>query len=361
MRVIILFFATLLFASNITSTKKEINQNSIVLSKMNTKLDILAKEIRKKRRSIYYLNKQIQKLNEEIKKLQTELKNSNETLTRLNDLKKGFEKKALEIENEIIDFLSNNYYLDTQEIDNINDLIYNEIGQKIIEEKSKKIAKILNENKEIIQNISKINEKIAKIQKKQQELLEKKKKQLALYKKRKNEIALLKRKEKIYKQKIKNLIAKQKALKKRLVSLNVIKNQQKPSNTKLAYNGSKTIPPLKGKIIKKFGSYIEPIYKIRVNNDSITIKPYKKNEVVRAIMPGKVIYIGKSKDKHVIVIKHNNGLFSIYANLDKISPLLKRGSYVKKGQIIARVLNSLEFEITYKDKPINPLKVIYLR
>jgi len=63
----------------------------------------------------------------------------------------------------------------------------------------------------------------------------------------------------------------------------------------------------------------------------------------------------------VIFIKHKNNLFSIYANLSKISPLLKNGSLIKKGQIIGRVKDALEFEVTYKDRPINPLKVIKFR
>ena len=78
-------------------------------------------------------------------------------------------------------------------------------------------------------------------------------------------------------------------------------------------------------------------------------------------MSGKVVYIGENGNKKVIFIKHSGNLFSIYANLEKISPLLKKGSFVKKGQIIARVKDALEFETTYKDKPINPLKIIKLR
>ena len=128
-----------------------------------------------------------------------------------------------------------------------------------------------------------------------------------------------------------------------------------------SYYGPKTIPPLRGKIIKHFGSYIDPVYKIRIYNDSITIKPYTPQSTVRAILNGKIVYIGNNDDKKIIIIRHKNDLFSIYANLSKISPILKKGFYVKKGQIIARVKDALEFEVTYKENPINPLKVIRLR
>jgi len=156
------------------------------------------------------------------------------------------------------------------------------------------------------------------------------------------------------------MIQKQKNLQNKLEKLLIIKKRNyKPAT--FTYKGMKTIAPLRGKVIKKFGSYIDPIYKIKIYNDSITIKPYQKNSVVRSIMSGKVVYIGESGDKKIIVIKHKGNIFSIYANLSKISPLIKKGSYVKRGQIIARVEDNLEFEVTYKEKPINPLKVISLK
>ena len=166
------------------------------------------------------------------------------------------------------------------------------------------------------------------------------------------------------------MIKKQQSLRKKLQELKIVKKREEIKVKKVGsayfkpktatYKGRKTIPPVYGKVIKKFGSYIDPIYKIKIYNDSITIKA-KPNSVVRSIMSGKVVYIGENGDKKVIFIKHPGNLFSIYANLEKISPLLKKGSYVKRGQIIARVKDALEFEVTYKDRPINPLKVIKLR
>jgi len=183
---------------------------------------------------------------------------------------------------------------------------------------------------------------------------------LSLLKKRKKELNSLESKKREYKRKLLALINKQKKLQKKLASLLIIKKRaQKP--TTFTYKGMKTIAPLRGKVIKKFGSYIDPIYKIKIYNDSITIKPFIKNATVRSIMPGRVVYIGENGGKKIIVIKHKNSIFSIYANLSKVSPLLKKGSFVKRGQIIARVKDSLEFEVTYKEKPINPLKVISLK
>ncbi len=370
MRWSILFLAAFLFAASVTTTKKEIKKTQIIISKMNDRLDRLAKEIRKKQQSISYLNNKIKQLNIEIEKLQTELKNANKTLGELNDLKKGYQEKANSIKNEIIEFVSTNYYLDTQEIDNVNDLIYNEISKKALEVNAQKISKLLKESKSISSNINEVNNKISAIKQKQKELKIKKQKLVNLLKKRKKEIAALGRQKLTYKQKLNALIKRQKSLQNQLAKLKIIKKRETTSVKKVqpnykvttaTYRGKKTIPPLKGRVVKKFGSYIDPVYNIRIYNDSITIKPYQKNAVVRAIMPGKVVYIGENSGKKVIVLKHSGNIFSIYANLDKISPLLKKGKYVRQGQIIARVADTLEFEVTYKEKPINPLKVISLK
>jgi murein DD-endopeptidase MepM/ murein hydrolase activator NlpD len=125
----------------------------------------------------------------------------------------------------------------------------------------------------------------------------------------------------------------------------------------IRYRGNKTIPPVRGVITKKFGAYTDPVYHIALYNDSITIKT-KPNTKVRAIFSGTVVFVGNTSDGKMIVIKHRNHLHSIYAKLAKISPFIKKGYRVKKGEIIAKVNNELEFEITYKTLPINPLKVV---
>jgi murein DD-endopeptidase MepM/ murein hydrolase activator NlpD len=362
--ILILLIALLSYAG----VKENLNKTKIYISKMNEKLDNLAKAIAKKEKELNKISSQIKTLNIEIKKLQNELQNSNKTLTELNDLKKGYLIKQKNIQNKINYFLSTNYYLDSQQIDNINDLLQNEILNALLKKYSSKIEKLLNENRTIQKNIEITNQKINEIIKKQNELKNKKLELIKLLKKQKTEIANLKRQKINYKKKLYTLIKRQKALQRKLEELKVVKTQPKVTHVKTYnanyrvktanYRGSKTIPPLRGKIIKKFGSYIDPVYKIRIYNDSITIKPYEENAKVRAIMSGKVVYIGESNDKKIIVIKHKNKIFSIYANLDKISPLIKKGRYVKKGQIIARVKNNLEFEVTYKDRPINPIKVV---
>jgi septal ring factor EnvC (AmiA/AmiB activator) len=58
-----------------------------------------------------------------------------------------------------------------------------------------------------------------------------------------------------------------------------------------AYKGGKTISPLPGcKLVKKFGTYTDPIYKIKIFNESVTLKAPKANAKVQNILNGKVVF-----------------------------------------------------------------------
>jgi len=370
-KTVFLLIFSFLFASNITATKKELKNTSYKIAKMNKKLDSLASEIIKKEKQIELLKKKESNIKKEIDLLQNELKNSNKTLNELNDLARGLNRTKEEIKSEMIKFISQNYYLDTKEIDSLNDLIYSEINEKALELYSKEVSKLLNKYKAVDKHLQSTNSKIKTIKQKKEALVKKKNELAKLKKKQLQELNQLKKQKQTYKQKLLSMVKKQQNLRKKLQELKIIKKREPEIKVKkvgsayykpktATYRGRKTIPPVYGKVVKKFGSYVDPIYKIKIYNDSITIKT-KPNAVVRAIMKGKVVYIGNNGDKKVLFIKHPGNLFSIYANLSKISPLLKKGSYVKRGQIIARVKDALEFEVTYKDKPINPLKVINLK
>jgi len=370
-KLILVLIFVFLHSATITSTKKELKYTSYKIAKMNKKLDSLAKKIIKKQKQINSLKQKELKIKNEIDSLQEKLKNSNKILNELNDLAKGLNRNKEKIKAEIIKFISQNYYLDTKQIDSLNDLIFSEINKKALELYSKQIANLLVKYRRIDKNLNITNKKINNIKQKKQMLIKKREELVRLKKERLKELFELKKQKDIYKKKLLSMIKKQQSLRKKLQELKIVKKRAPEIKVKkvgsayykpkiATYRGKKTIPPVQGKVVKKFGSYIDPIYKIKIYNDSITIKT-KPNSVVRSIMSGKVVYIGDNGERKVLFIKHSGNLFSIYANLSKISPLLKKGSYVKRGQIIARVKDALEFEVTYKDKPINPLKVIRLR
>lgn len=127
-----------------------------------------------------------------------------------------------------------------------------------------------------------------------------------------------------------------------------------------AYRGNKTISPLPGaKLIKKFGTYEDPIYKIKIFNESITLKSPVSNSKVQNILNGKVVFAGKSSMLgNVVVVSHSNKIHTVYAGLSKIAPTIHVGAKIQKGYVVGKVNEKLIFQATKDSKHINPLKLI---
>lgn len=193
-----------------------------------------------------------------------------------------------------------------------------------------------------------------------------------------------------YKKELKEVLAKQDSLKRTLAELNIVKideinrakeeaqraqafdakdviadnnlpNVKKHGSSYQAietrkYSGVKTIAPFDPyKIIKKYGTYTDPVYGIKVFNESISMQPSEKNAKVKTVLNGKIIYADKTAVlDNIVIIEHDNGLHTIYANLSQISPDIKKGVKVKKGYTIGRVSDELVFEVTQKSYHIDP-------
>jgi len=126
------------------------------------------------------------------------------------------------------------------------------------------------------------------------------------------------------------------------------------------YRGKKTIAPLSSFTVKrKFGQYTDPIYKIKIFNESVVLTSKIKNAKVKNVLNGKVVYAKDTAvlDK-VIIIENSYGIHTIYAHLSKIAPTIKVGKKIKKGYVIGRVEDDLSFEVTQKSYHINPLELI---
>jgi murein DD-endopeptidase MepM/ murein hydrolase activator NlpD len=122
------------------------------------------------------------------------------------------------------------------------------------------------------------------------------------------------------------------------------------------YRGLKTISPLKQYIItQQYGKYIDPIYNIKIFNDSITLKPKNGYDKVRNVFNGKVVLITKSSLLgNLIVVEHDKGMQTTYASVDQINTHLRTGKKIKKGTILGRVRDELIFGVSQKDVHFNP-------
>ena len=140
-----------------------------------------------------------------------------------------------------------------------------------------------------------------------------------------------------------------------------VNSSYKKSST-YKYRGGKTISPLQNaRIIKRFGTYIDPIYKIKIFNESITLQSGRSNAKVKNVLNGKVVFAGKSSMLgKVVVVAHNRKIHTVYAGLSKIAPTIHVGTKIKKGYVVGKVSRKLIFQATKNSKHINPLELISL-
>ena len=125
----------------------------------------------------------------------------------------------------------------------------------------------------------------------------------------------------------------------------------------IKYKGEKTIAPLKSfKIVKNFGTYYDPVYKIKLFNESIVLKSDEPKAKVVSVLNGKVVYAKKNAGMlaNVVIIQHEGGLHTIYSHLDEISPTLVVGKWIKQGYVVGRVDESLMFQATKDSSHIDP-------
>ncbi|WP_297483176.1 M23 family metallopeptidase, partial [Sulfurimonas sp.] len=127
----------------------------------------------------------------------------------------------------------------------------------------------------------------------------------------------------------------------------------------IRYRGPRTIAPLsRYTISKKYGPYTDPIYGIKIFNESVSLRPASLNAKVKNVMNGRVVYADKTAVlDNMVIVEHKNGLHTIYANLSQIAPDIKKGRKIRKGAVIGRVRDELVFEVTQKNYHINPIRL----
>lgn len=402
MRIICaLFLAIFAFAStdaNIKSNEKKLQAISKSQSAINAKLKSLGANINSK-------NEEIKKLEKEIQNIQKNIENNqaifveqeavyNTANKQLEQLDSRFKKLSQELIDTILQDLGTLMMLNQKEPLDENTIISEEILKAMSKSAKARVDEIIVEQKAIKNDIKNAKTKIdnaKKIITSQQE----KKEMLSKARDKQHELAKNLNKElESYHNELKRLDKERVGIQEILVSLNILKkqeleNQEKkrkdlfksPSSAKnlppvevrqigssyrnvstAKYRGTKTIAPLKKyKIETKYGPYFDPVYKMRVFNEFITLSVEQKSDVL-AVMAGEIVF---AKDtamlKKVVIIEHANGLHTIYSFLDSFEGGIKVGKKVKKGDVIASIERKLNFEVTQKDKHIDPLDLINVK
>lgn len=375
----------------IKTTSKKLIETKQTYSTLNAKLEETASKIIQQRQIVGSQQEHINSLVEELQSKETIYQSNKSTLKGLEAQQNLLIKTQNEIEQRLVFAIARNTSISLL----ISDDRAKEADAIITEEALKLHLKQINQeikdlNAVFVANNEKINglasqttvlkKSIAVIDQQKNKVLETKKeneKAIAKLEKDKNE----------YKKSLDKILNQQRSLQNTLASLNIIKQEslkpkkapplQKPGSkpipadvrqavaqyspsTVAAYSGERTIAPLDGYVVtKRFGPYTDPIYGIKIFNDSVSLRPTEPDAKVKSVLNGKVILAKPTAMlENVIIIEHDNGLHTIYAHLNVIAPTVEVGKRLKQGSIIGRVGKELMFQVTQRNAHIDPMQMI---
>lgn len=388
----LLLLSSLLFSASVENkikqNKKQLSSKKIQYKKMDRQLVSVAKKIKAAKVAQQQLKNKLTKLAKNIKSNEAEF-------TRLQKIDKKYvhnlEKvnKTLELkQKKFLDLISKSFSLslalESLEKPTPDSIMMKEV-YKLYEKKNNQAIKTLKADITVIKKQKDdLKLKKANLQKSLAVYLEERKEYKAKKAKQDKIVANLARDKAIYKKRFNKIKAARRSLERKLAKLKIIKKSKDQAKvatqnsvkraakqpTKLVtsqsttnYRGGKTISPLKGsRLIKKFGTYVDPIYKFKIFNKSITLKAPHSGSKVRSVLAGKVVFAENSGGMlgKVVIVEHANSMHTIYAKLSRLAPGIHVGKQLSKGTIIGKVDKSLMFEVTKNNKHINPTKLIRL-
>ena len=410
--LLILAVCATLFAAGTTanktqSTKQNLKTKAEQEKKLNKKLDELAKSILSGEENVKTTAEQISALSVQVKELESSAKAADASLNTLIAQNKDLVAEQKRIEASLLAIISKRFAYDLivpkNYIESEESIISAEILNSLTKDSQNEVNKIAKDYSKTINSIKSQTDKIGAIKLDLAEFRSKQDKLIALQTKQKKDLAQLKSDKDSYEKELSAIQADQEELRKTLEKLAIIaKNkeeekaraQQKAkleeakkakNNEKLAsqsqktakndvrqvgssyqmsqvkrYTGAKTIAPLEKFTLKQaFGDYTDPIYKIKIFNESVVLRSAFRDAVVKNVLDGKVVFAKETPLlQKVVIVENKDGIHTIYAHLSKIAPTIKVGSRLKKGYVIGRVEQDLTFEVTQKNYHINPMELI---
>lgn len=392
----VFLLATLLSANTqkVSDIAKDIQHKETLLKKtheeknqLNSRLSSLGEAIRSKELQKAEMERQMIALKKSLEKNRNESLAQEKVLTNYRKSLDHLQKQRSFLQKKVFDTLLQDFLfsqaLKRQNLASSNDVILQVAFENLHQSTLSKMSQLSQEEKDLNAQALKVKSSIQKIssvideqktrevilkslQTEQDKLILSMQKDYAIYnqrltlleKERQNLDALLKRLN-IIKQNREN--EEKVSLKKSSQALEVkqVASSYQNINT-TSYNGPKTIAPLNDyEVVQKFGPYIDPVYNLKIFSESITLVSKTPNALVRNVLDGKIVFAKEiNMLKKVVIIEHKNGIRTIYSQLDKIAPTIKSGMRIQKGYVLGRIDQRLGFEVTMKEKHINPLELI---
>jgi septal ring factor EnvC (AmiA/AmiB activator) len=401
MKLLFSFILTisLLFASSIDS---KIKQNTKALKSKKNQYKKMDKQLATVAKKIFSAKKEQAKLQEKLATLKTNIQKSEAEFQHLQQLDKKYaislEKYSSEIaskQQKFLKLVSENFSLalalEELKQPTPDSIMMKEVYQVYEKKNNTAIANLKKEISTLTSKKTSLENKKSTIQQKISTYVSERSEYEAKKKKQDKIVKELARDKAIYKKRFDKIKASRKSLERKLAKLKIIKQNEEQQAREEAeqqrqatasrvsslppkvvshsspppskYQGGKTISPLKGaRLIKKFGTYIDPIYKFKIFNKSVTLKAPHAGSKIRVVLGGKIVFAENSGGMlgKVVIVDHGNGMHTIYAKLSRLAPSIHVGKELSKGTIIGKVDKSLMFEVTKNNKHINPMKLITL-
>lgn len=402
MRKFVVFLACLALLSanidkDIKKNQAKIQKNIKEQNRINAKIQKLGEDITEQNNQINSIVGQIQILEREMEENRGRYSQQENSLKKAQEKSKLLQDKDMQIQKQITTIITQELAFrviaNRKQINSAEDLILEELFYTLSENAQNKITSLTQEKRAINEEIIKISSEILELQSLIKEQTTKRE-QLNKGIKRRNEmIAKFEKDISSYNQKLSQMARERENLDEILQKLNIKKfdmeekakakalaEQERKTNKKkldapievkqfgssyrrvstVKYKGKKTIAPLDNyRIEQRFGEYFDPVYKLKVFNESLVLAPQSKNANVKSVLGGKVVFAKNTPMlKKVVIIEHANSMHTIYAHLDKIAPTVRPGLRIPKGYVIGKVDDRLNFEVTIKDRHINPLELI---
>ena len=397
--VVCVFFPLLGVFANSTTQKidekaKNLEEKMSTEKKLHGKLQDIASEILSEEKSIEQIKLKVEELGKNIVESSEAVQKRYDHLEKLTKDTQILSTQKKQLEDRIIKIIAEDFsfYLisDSGYMDNEDGILVDEVLQKMDIIIRKEFGKLANDYKQVNEQIYSQSQEIKSIKTEIQNAKNKKDELVALEKKRESSIVAMNTKKEGYKKQLQNIQDEREEIRATLEKLKIIKIQEdnkllaernakkdKPkevagdsgirqigssyqnSNVK-KYVGEKTIAPLDSFTVKrKFGDYIDPIYKIKIFNESVVLASSVPDATVKSVLSGKVIFAKDTASlEKVVIIENSDEIHTIYAHLSKIAPTIQVGQKIKKGYVIGRVDDDLTFEVTQKNFHIDPLELI---
>jgi len=386
-------------AQKIDEKAKTLQEKLQTEKQIHGKLQDIANDIVNEEKDIEKIKDKIEDLSRNINESQETVSRKNEYLDKLTKDTQLLSSQKKDLEQKIIKIIAEDFsfYLvsDSGYLDNEDGILVDEVLQKMDTIMRKEFGKLSSDYKQINDQIYSQSQEIKTIHTEIQSAKNKKDELIALEKKRESSVLALNAKKESYKKQLDDIQKERDEIRTTLEQLKIIKVQEESkllaeknaaakrekdkgpttvggdnsirqigssyqnSNVK-KYVGERTIAPLDSYSVKrKFGDYVDPIYKIKIFNESVVLASSTPDATVKSVLNGKVIFAKDTASmEKVVIIENGDEIHTIYAHLSKIAPTIQVGQKIKKGYVIGRVDNDLTFEVTQKNFHIDPLELI---